>query len=38
MNNQGECETCGRWSSDLKEGMCPCCIDKFKPNKESKDD
>lgn len=26
----GYCETCGRWDSNLKEGMCKPCVLKFK--------
>jgi len=25
------CDTCGRFSMRLKDGMCPVCIDKYKP-------
>lgn len=28
--NQGECDTCGHWSGDLQEGMCPPCTDNYR--------
>lgn len=26
----GDCETCGRWDSDLVDGMCSICREKYK--------
>lgn len=31
------CDTCGRFSMRLKDGMCPPCIDKYKPQEVSDD-
>lgn len=30
-HSAGDCDTCGRWDSNLKQGMCQACVRQFRP-------